>query len=134
MMALTPKRLFLSLCISISLLRSYTFFSRSPLVSKTLFDIVRETELGRTAALTRTTGRDVKGKLHSKIISSEMKDFFPKNPMVKVRGRNSNGKTVKQTAKNGRKSRVTTPRGRHESLVPGVSSSRLRPDSDQSRI
>ena len=32
------------------------------------------------------------------------------------------------------KSRVTTPRGRHESLVPGVSSSRLRPDSDQSRI
>ena len=36
-MALTPKRLFLSLCISISLLRSYTFFSRSPLVSKTLF-------------------------------------------------------------------------------------------------
>ena len=32
------------------------------------------------------------------------------------------------------KSRVTTARGRHESLVPGVSSSRLRPDSDQSRI
>ena len=32
------------------------------------------------------------------------------------------------------KSRVTTPCGRHESLVPGVSSSRLRPDSDQSRI
>ena len=63
-----------------------------------------------------------------------MKDFFPKNPMVKVRGRNSNRKTVKQTVKNGRKSRVTTPRGRHESLVPGVSSSRLRPDSDQSRI
>ena len=29
----------LSLCISISLLRSYTFFSRSPLVSKTLFDL-----------------------------------------------------------------------------------------------
>ena len=54
--------------------------------------------------------------------------------MVKVRGRNSNGKTVKQTVKNGRKSRVTTPRGRLESLVPGVSSSRLRPDSDQSRI
>ena len=54
--------------------------------------------------------------------------------MVKVRGRNLNGKTVKQTAKNGRKSRVTTPCGRHESLVPGVSSSRLRPDSDQSRI
>ena len=37
MMALTPKRLFLSLCISISLLRPYTFFSRSPLVFKTLF-------------------------------------------------------------------------------------------------
>ena len=35
--------------------------------------------------------------------------------MVKVRGRNSNGKTVKQTVKNGRKSRVTTPRGGHES-------------------
>ena len=38
MMAWTPKRLFLSLCISISLLRSYTFFSRSPLVFKTLFE------------------------------------------------------------------------------------------------
>ena len=36
MMALTSKRLFLSLCISISLLRPYTFFSRSPLVCKTL--------------------------------------------------------------------------------------------------
>ena len=35
---LTPKRLFLSLCISISLLRPYTFFSRSPLVFKTLSD------------------------------------------------------------------------------------------------
>ena len=35
--------------------------------------------------------------------------------MVMVRGRNSSGKTVKQTVKNGRKSRVTTPRGRHES-------------------
>ena len=54
--------------------------------------------------------------------------------MVKVRGRNSNGKTVKQTVKNGRKSRVTKPCGRHESLVPGVSSSRRRPDSDQSRM
>ena len=38
MMALTPKRLFLYLCISISLLRPYTLFSRSPLVNKTLFD------------------------------------------------------------------------------------------------
>ena len=37
-MALTPKRLFLSLCTSISLLRPYTFFSRSPLVFKTLFE------------------------------------------------------------------------------------------------
>ena len=46
--------------------------------------------------------------------------------MVKVRGRNSNRKTVKQTAENGQKSRVTTPRGRHESLVPGTSTSRLR--------
>ena len=46
--------------------------------------------------------------------------------MVKVRGRNSNRKTVKQTAENGQKSRVTTPRGRHESLVPGTCTSRLR--------
>ena len=46
--------------------------------------------------------------------------------MVKVRGRNSNRKTVKQTAENGQKSRVTTPRGRHESLVPGTSTSRMR--------
>ena len=36
MMAMTPKRLFLSLLISISLLRPYTFFSRSPLVFKKL--------------------------------------------------------------------------------------------------
>ena len=36
MMALTSKRLFLYLCISISLLRPYTLFSRSPLVNKTL--------------------------------------------------------------------------------------------------
>ena len=41
----------------------------------------------------------VKGKLHSKIISSDMKDFFPKKPMVKVRGRNLNGKTVKNSRK-----------------------------------
>ena len=38
MMALTPKRLFLYLCISISLLRPYTLFSRSPLVNKTLYE------------------------------------------------------------------------------------------------
>ena len=52
---------------------------------------------------TSTHARTLKGKLHSKIISSDMKDFFPQNPMVKVRGRNSNRKTVKQTVKNGRK-------------------------------
>ena len=57
--------------------------------------------------------------------------------MVKVRRRNSNGKTVKQTVKNVEKSRVTTPRPAWvigARMVPGVSSSRLRPDSDQSRI
>ena len=43
-MALTPKRLFLSLCISISLLRPYTVFSRSPLVFKTLFENACELE------------------------------------------------------------------------------------------
>ena len=42
-MALTPKRLFLYLCISISLLRPYTLFSRSPLVNKTLTDEYRKT-------------------------------------------------------------------------------------------
>ena len=31
------RKIFLSLCISISLLRPFTFFSRSPLVFKTLF-------------------------------------------------------------------------------------------------
>ena len=45
MMALTPKRLFLSLCISIFLLRPYTFFSRSPLVFKTLFVTVFHTSV-----------------------------------------------------------------------------------------
>ena len=44
MMALTPKRLFLYLCISVSLLRPYTLFSRSPLVNKTLFENACELE------------------------------------------------------------------------------------------
>ena len=44
MMALTPKRLFLYLCISISLLRPYTLFSRSTLVNKTLFENACELE------------------------------------------------------------------------------------------
>ena len=44
MMALPPKRLFLYLCISISLLRPYTLFSRSPLVNKTLFENACELE------------------------------------------------------------------------------------------
>ena len=44
MMALTPIRLFLYLCISISLLRPYTLFSRSPLVNKTLFENACELE------------------------------------------------------------------------------------------
>ena len=43
-MALTPKRLFLYLCISISLLRPYTLFSRSTLVNKTLFENACELE------------------------------------------------------------------------------------------
>ena len=38
-MALTPKRLFLYPCISISLLRPYTLFSLSPSVNKTLFTL-----------------------------------------------------------------------------------------------
>ena len=78
--------------------------------------------------------RNFKGKLHSKIISSDMKDFFRRirwwRSEVEIRtGRRSN-----RRSKMAEKSRVTTPRGRHESLVPGVSSSRLRPDSDQSRM
>ena len=80
------------------------------------------------------TWRTNLGKLHSKIISSDMKDFFPWNPMVKVRGRNSNGKTVKQTVKNGRKISGDDAARPAWVMVPGVSSSRLRPDSDQSRI
>ena len=50
-MALTPKRLLLSLCISISLLRPYTFFSRSPLVFKTLFWFAYYTDRAYLAAL-----------------------------------------------------------------------------------
>ena len=44
------------------------------------------------------------------------------------------GRRSNRRSKMAEKSRVTTPRGRHESLVPGVSSSRLHPDSDQSWI
>ena len=54
--------------------------------------------------------------------------------MVKVRGRNSNGKTVKQTVKNDRKISGDDAARPAWVMVPGVSSSRLRPDSDQSRI
>ena len=54
--------------------------------------------------------------------------------MVKVRGRNSNGKTVKQTVKNGRKISGDDAARPAWVMVPGVSSSRLRPDSDQSRV
>ena len=54
--------------------------------------------------------------------------------MVKVRGRNSNRKTVKQTVKNGGKISGDDAARPAWVMVPGVSSSRLRPDSDQSRI
>ena len=54
--------------------------------------------------------------------------------MVKVRGRNSNGKTVKQTVKNGQNISGDDAARPAWVMVPGVSSSRLRPDSDQSRI
>ena len=54
--------------------------------------------------------------------------------MVKVRSRNSNGKTVKQTVKNGRKISGDDAARPAWVMVPGFSSSRLRPDSDQSRI
>ena len=64
-----------------------------------------------------------------------MKDFFFRRIQwwrseVEIR----TGRRSHRRSKMAEKSRVTTPRGRHESLVPGVSSSRLRPDSDQSRI
>ena len=57
----------------------------------------------------------LKGKLHSKIISSDMKDFFRRiqwwRSEVKIRtGRRSN-----RRSKMAEKSRVTTPHGRHES-------------------
>ena len=54
--------------------------------------------------------------------------------MVKVQGRNSNGKTVKQTVKNGRKISGDDAARPAWVMVPGISSSRLHPDSDQSRI
>ena len=54
--------------------------------------------------------------------------------MVKVRGRNSHGKTVKQTAKNGRKISGDDAVRLAWVTGAGVSSSRLCPDSDRSRI
>ena len=76
----------------------------------------------------------VKGKLHSKIISSDMKDFFRRIQWWRSEVEIRTGRRSNRRSKMAEKSRVTTPRGRHESLVQGVSSSRLRPDSDQSRI
>ena len=75
-----------------------------------------------------------KGKLHSKIISSDMKDFFRRIQWCRSEVEIRTGRRSNRQSKKAEKSRVTPPRGRHESLVPGVSSSRLRPDSDQSRI
>ena len=49
----TPKRLFLYLCISISLLRPYTLFSRSPLVNKTLFEDVATTDFEKATLLAK---------------------------------------------------------------------------------
>ena len=72
--------------------------------------------------------------MHSKIISSDMKDFFRRIQWWRSEVDIRNGKRSNRRPKMAEKSRVTTPRGRHESLVSGVSSSRLRPDSDQSRI
>ena len=76
----------------------------------------------------------LKGKLHSKIISSDMKDFFGRIQWWRSEVEIRTGRRSNRQSKLAEKSRVTTPRGRHESLVPGVSSSRLRPDSDQSWI
>ena len=45
MMALTPKRLFLSLCISISLLRLYTFFSRSHFFFGSVYSLWKESRV-----------------------------------------------------------------------------------------
>ena len=64
-----------------------------------------------------------------------MKDFFRRIQMVKVRGRNSNGKTVKQMVKMAEKSRVTPPRGWHESwcqasAVRGCVSILINPEFD----
>ena len=76
----------------------------------------------------------LKGKLHSKIISSDMKDFFRRIQWWRSEVEIRTGRRSNRRSKMAEKSQVTPPRGRHESLVPGVSSSRLRPDSDQSRI
>ena len=78
--------------------------------------------------------QQIKGKLHSKIISSDMKGFFRRIQWWRSEVEIRTGRWSNRRPKMAEKFRVTTPRGRHESLVPGVSSSRLRPDSDQSRI
>ena len=80
-------------------------------------------------------GSCLKGKLHSKIISSDMKDFFSVE---------SNGEGPRSKFETGRRSNRRSKNGRKISgddaarpawvMVPDVSSSRLRPDSDQSRI
>ena len=75
-----------------------------------------------------------KGKLHSKIISSDMRDFFS----VESNGEGPRSKFEQEDGQtdgqNGRKISGDDAARPAWVMVLGVSSSRLRPDSDQSRI
>ena len=57
----------------------------------------------------------VKGKLHSKIISSDMKDFFRRIQWWRSEVEIRTGRRSNRRSKMAEKSRMTTPRGRHES-------------------
>ena len=84
-MALTPKRLFLYLCISISLLRPYTLFSRSPLVNKTLS--------GHTSSAVRPLSGDCR---RSRFAHRNSQVFAHRYAITSGKQSGDDGKTVEQ--------------------------------------
>ena len=87
MMALTPKRLFLYLCISISLLRPYSLFSRSPLVNKTfLFESFSHNRKGNLLNIWRVCSSSVMCRYFSFVYFNSSKVLRADGRLVNMPG------------------------------------------------